>query len=42
LDELPSTIANTADAILWIALLFGWIGPLTWGFMSLMRPKRKA
>lgn len=42
LDKLPFTIANSVDAFLWIVLLLGWIAPLTWGFRSLMLPKRKA
>jgi len=42
LEKLPSTIANSVDAFLWIVLLLGWIAPLTWGFRSLMQAKRKA
>jgi len=42
LDRLPSTIANSLDAFLWIVLLLGWIAPITWGFRLLMQAKRKA
>lgn len=35
LDRLPSKIAGTIDAVL------GWIAPLVWGFVSLLRPKHR-
>ena len=42
LDKLPSPIANSVDAFLWIVVLLGWIAPLTWGLMLLMQAKCKA
>jgi hypothetical protein len=41
LDKLPSAMANAIDAFLWICLLLGWMAPLTWGFVSLLRTRRK-
>ena len=42
LDKLPSGVSNPIFVFLWIALLFGWVIPLTLGVIGLLRRKRQA
>ena len=39
LDRLPAGLSNPIFVFLWIALLLGWVIPLTLGVMGLLRKK---